>query len=116
MIKTLTNEERAKQFAPFAALKGFEEALRKKEKIVVPKAELSVDKQEIMNLTLQQIEKGDIVTCVYYFDEEYIEFTGVLVKVDIDERYIQIVNNKIPLDDLRDITCERLNKTDFIER
>ena len=51
MIKTLTNEERAKQFAPFAALKGFEEALRKKEKIVVPKAELSVDKQEIMNLT-----------------------------------------------------------------
>ena len=33
--------ERAKQFMPFAALKGYEEALRQKEKIVVEKIELS---------------------------------------------------------------------------
>lgn len=35
--------ERAKQFMPFAALKGYEEALRAKEKVVVPKMELSSD-------------------------------------------------------------------------
>ena len=36
----MSRENRAKQFMPFAALKGLEEALEKKEKIVVPKAEL----------------------------------------------------------------------------
>ena len=30
----MSREERAKQFMPFAALKGYQEALRKKEKIV----------------------------------------------------------------------------------
>ena len=32
--------DRAKQFMPFSALKGLDEALRAKEKIVVPKVEL----------------------------------------------------------------------------
>ena len=36
----MNREDRAKQFMPFAALKGYPEALRKKEKIVVPKIEL----------------------------------------------------------------------------
>ena len=34
-------EERAKQFMPFAALSGLPEALAKKEKVLVPKIELS---------------------------------------------------------------------------
>lgn len=37
----MSREERAKQFMPFAALKGYPDALRKKEKIIVPKMELS---------------------------------------------------------------------------
>lgn len=35
----MTREERAKQFMPFAALKGYEEALRRKEAEVEAKAE-----------------------------------------------------------------------------
>lgn len=31
----MSREERAKQFMPFAALKGYNEALRKKEKMVL---------------------------------------------------------------------------------
>ena len=41
----MSRQDRAKQFMPFAALKGYEEALRKKEKITVPKAELSEERQ-----------------------------------------------------------------------
>ena len=38
MIRTkMDRAQRAKQFAPFAALKGFEEALREKERIIIPK-------------------------------------------------------------------------------
>lgn len=47
----MTPEERAKQFMPFAALKGYEEALRAKEKEMEQKAEpekeLLIDEQYI---------------------------------------------------------------------
>lgn len=36
---------RAKIFAPFDALKGFREALRAKERVIVPKRELAEDRQ-----------------------------------------------------------------------
>ena len=42
----MSRKERAKQFLPFAALKGYPAALRRKEKIVVPKVEFSEDYQE----------------------------------------------------------------------
>jgi len=51
----MSREDRAKQFMPFAALKGYEEALRAKEKIVVPKVELSEDIKEVPDRKLQSI-------------------------------------------------------------
>ena len=41
MVYKMSREDRAKQFMPFAALKGYSEALRKKERIIVPRRELS---------------------------------------------------------------------------
>lgn len=35
----MSREERAKQFMPFAALKGYEEALREKERLIAQKEE-----------------------------------------------------------------------------
>lgn len=38
MIRTgMNREERAKQFIPFSPLKGYEEALREKERTIVPR-------------------------------------------------------------------------------
>lgn len=51
----MNREDRAKQFMPFAALKGYPEALRKKEKIVVPKIELPEEYQEELDRKLRQI-------------------------------------------------------------
>ena len=47
-------DNRAKQFVPFAAVKGYEEALRAKEKIVVEKIELSEEKKEELDSKLHQ--------------------------------------------------------------
>ena len=41
---------RAKQFAPFAALRGFEESVRKKEILYEPRKELSEEKKQELNL------------------------------------------------------------------
>ena len=75
-------EERAKQFMPFSALKGLEEALASKEKIIVPKKELTQDYAEELNLKLKSLKAGSIITVVYYCKEEYIKLTGMIAKIN----------------------------------
>lgn len=97
--------ERAKQFAPFSALKGFEKAIADKEKIRVPKKELSSDRIEEINNTLKNITPGSILTVIYYSnkDENYIQLTGALSKTDEKKGILQIINTEIPFEDIYDI-------------
>lgn len=96
----MSREERAKQFMPFAALKGYPEALRKKEKIVVEKQELSEEYKEALDFELRQVQKNDIITVVYFCKDEYLKMTGMVSKIDETARILKIVNTKIPFDDL----------------
>lgn len=93
-------ENRAKQFVPFAALKGYEEALRAKEKITVEKSELSEEKKEELDYKLRQIRRNDIVTVVYFCKDEYLKIEGMVSKMDTDARILKIVNTKIAFDDI----------------
>ena len=56
--------DRARQFLPFDALKGFSEALRKKEEIYTDKIELSEEMQEKLSNDLLKIEKGKSITVI----------------------------------------------------
>lgn len=96
-------EERAKQFMPFSALKGLEEALAEKEKIVVPKIELSEDSAMELDRKMHALGCGKITTIVYYNKKEYLKLTGMVAKIDQDNRILQIVNTKISFDDIYDI-------------
>lgn len=101
----MSREDRAKQFMPFAALKGYEDALRAKEHIVVPKTELSEEKLSELNEAFQSIYAGCMLECVYYDTkaENYIKKTGILTKIDEDSRIIKIVNYSIKFDDICEI-------------
>ena len=99
----MSMSNRAKQFAPFDALKGFQEALRKKEKMPVPKKELAEEKAEEINQKLKQVTIGKLLTVVYYKDCEYIQLTGTIVKIEKNKRYLQMAETIIPLDDISDI-------------
>ena len=83
-------ENRAKQFVPFAAVKGFEEALRAKERIVVEKIELSEERKAELDFKLQQIHKRDIITVVYFDKDEYVKIEGMVSRLDIDARILKI--------------------------
>lgn len=100
----MSREERAKQFLPFAALKGYPAALRRKEKIVVPKVEFSEDYQERLDGKLRQIRVQDVVTAVYFREGEYLKVTGMVSRIDRTARVLKIVNTKIPFDDLYDVS------------
>lgn len=103
-------ENRAKQFVPFAALKGYEEALRAKEKILVEKIELSEEKKAELDYKLQQIHKNDIVTVVYFLKDEYIRLEGMVSRLDKDARVLKIVNTRIPFEDIYDLSGELIRE------
>ena len=98
--------DRAKQFMPFSALKGLDEALRAKEKIVVPKVELSPEMAEELDYKMHLLEKGKMVTVIYFSNGEYVKVTGLVARIDETSRVIQIVNTKIRFDDIQDICGE----------
>lgn len=102
--------DRAKQFMPFAALKGYDIALRAKEKIVVPKIELSEEMTEELDRKIHLIEKNDMVTVVYFCNEEYLELTGMVSRLDPTARVLQIVNTKIRFEDIYNLKSDRLDK------
>ena len=105
----MTREDRAKQFMPFAALKGHMEALRQKEKIIVEKVELSEEYQERLSRKLLAIHKGDIITVVYFCKNEYLKITGMVARIDETARILQIVNTKIIFDDIYAIELPNLD-------
>ena len=99
-------EDRAKQFMPFAALKGYEEALAEKEKIVVNKFELTDELRDDLDLKLHTIKKNDIATIVYCNKGEYLKVTGMVSYLDFTSGIIKIVNTKINFRDLFSIEIE----------
>lgn len=95
--------DRAKQFMPFAALKGLPEALAAKEKIIVPKLSLSPEKEEELDLKMHCLKCGEIATVVYFCNGEYIKISGMVARIDETGRVLQIVHTKIAFDDIIDI-------------
>lgn len=94
---------RAKQFMPFAALKGLPEALEKKEKIVVPRPVLSEERMEELDYKMHQILCGMVVSVTYYEGEECLKKTGMVAKMSPDTRSLQIVDKKIAFDSILDV-------------
>lgn len=99
----MPREDRAKQFMPFAALKGFQEMLKEKERIVVPRMELSEEQKEELDRKLQMLKQNDIVTVVYFHDGEYVKVKGMVSRIDLSSKTVKIVNAKIRFDDIADI-------------
>ena len=79
---------RAKQFLPFDALKGFQEALRKKEIEYIPKKELSEDIKEELGEMLSSLDSGENIRVKYYNISKYEYFLGKVKKIDKIKRKI----------------------------
>jgi len=95
--------ERAKQFMPFAAVKGLTEALAKKDKVPVPKVEMSEESAEELNKKIHFIQKGMTVTVTYFCDDEYIQLTGRVVQLDDIFHTLRIGDTKIEFNDILDV-------------
>lgn len=93
----MSRARRAKQFQPFNALRGLYEAIAAKEKVPTPRRILAEDAIDEINKTLATLQKGQIITVVYYctYEQDYLQLTGPLTKVDSYWRSLQIGNTTI---------------------
>lgn len=95
--------ERAKQFMPFAALRGLPEALAAKEKTVVPKVSVTEDFAEELDRRMHLLKCGEPVNVVYYADGEYLKMTGLVSRIDTENRVLTVVGTRIPFADIADL-------------
>lgn len=95
--------DRACQFLPFDALKGFKEALKLQEKNIQNKKSLSEDLNYILNLKLKELKKGDNVKVKYFNNFEYIETIGIFIEINYTFKYLLLSNSKIFFEDIFEI-------------
>ena len=104
----MPRSRRAKVFQPFDALVGLREAIAAKERVTEPKRELTEDSIAEINKTLMELQKGQIITVVYYgdYEQNYLQLTGPVTKVDPYWSSLQIGNTILNFPEIYQISCE----------
>lgn len=100
--------DRAMQFAPFAALKGYYESIRKQERITEPRKLLSEDEAETISNTLNKLKLGTTVKIRYYDIDAYTNIEGFVTEFNPPFRRLKVVKTSIQFDDI--YTIELLGK------
>ena len=109
--------DRAAQFAPFAALTGFDSAIKETGRLIDERIELDEEALTVLNMRYQllmdALDEEPEVTITYFQPDErkaggkYVSATGAVKKVDDFERRITMQDGtKIPMDDVLSIDGE----------
>lgn len=95
--------ERAKQFLPFAAVKGLNEALEKKEKTIQIKGEMTEESALELNEKFNRLQKGVVATIGYFCEDAFLSVTGRVTLIDNVYRMIEIDDACVKIDDILEI-------------
>ena len=109
--------DRAAQFAPFAALTGYDAAIKETGRLTEDKIEMDEESFNMLNLKFQilrdRIDEEPEVTFVYFKPDDlkaggaYLRQTAIVKKIQEFERQIVLVNGGvIPMDEVQDIEGE----------
>lgn len=109
--------DRAAQFSPFAALTGYDAAIKETGRLTDEKIEMDEEALNILNMKFQllvdRLADEPEITFTYFKPDErkaggaYIDVTGKVKKVDDFERLIVMQNGtKMPMDDILNIEGE----------
>lgn len=108
--------DRAAQFAPFAALTGYEAEVKEAGRLTDRKTELSEEQKYLLDMQLRFLLEDACrhpeVTITYYLPDgrkeggAYVTATGTIKKIDEAGRTILLQDGReIPVGDILDIQC-----------
>lgn len=103
------NEDFAKQYIPFAALRGYDELLKSAESEPERRRELSEDEAELLSRKMNLTEKGKTVTVTYYKKDRYVTVKDTVKRVDGQRRVLVLEKISIPMDDIIDMDIEGIS-------
>ncbi len=116
-------EARAAQFAPFAALTGYEDAVRETARITDDKIEIDEGLKVLLNDRLQIIldnikDKPEVTFTYFIYDKnkeggKYVTVTGKVNKIDMVNGYVILTDKtKIPINEIINITSYLFNSVE----
>ena len=104
---------RAAQFSPFAALSGYDDAVRETARLTDRKAELTEEEQSILDAKLQQLAPGENAAITFFQPDAkkqggaYLTVTGAIKKFDRYAHEIMMTDGcRISIDDILEIQFE----------
>lgn len=103
---------RAKQFMAFAALRGYYDLVRERERVVEPKKILSSYEAMKLSYKLNQVKKGMMVELVYYNKTSYDKIVGMVSSIDEAFKLLTIVTTQISFDDILDVNGNGIEEFD----
>ena len=95
--------ERAKQFMPFASLRGYEQMVKESEEIISDKIEISEDRIEKLSKIISKVKKGDEVLIEYYSNGKYIKKQGIVANIDAVYKTITVIKERIEFENIYDL-------------
>lgn len=98
--------DRARQFMPFAALKGYHELAHEQEFVRQPRQDMTDERARVLSETVAALRKGDRARAVHYENGAYATACGVIASVDLAFRSLAIGKKRISFDDI--LSLERL--------
>ena len=117
----MSNYDRAAQFSPFAALTGYDDAVKETERLTDIKLELTDDEKSVLNEKIQLIvensDENTIVTVTYFEPDKlkdggkYLTKIGKIKEIDQIERKIVFEDkSSIKIDFLKNITSPIIDR------
>ena len=115
--KSMSMVERAAQFSPFAALTGYEAAVKETARLTDDREELDEDEKTRLNAQLQKIsarlqEQPEVMVTYFAPDERKTggarqTYRGRLRKIDRNRKMLIMVDQtELPIENLLNIECE----------
>ena len=94
--------DRARQFMPFAALKGYHELAREQERVGQPRHQLTDEEALELSARLRALQKGDTARVTYYdYDRHaYATVCGDIARIDEALRTLRVGTTDVPFDDI----------------
>ncbi len=107
----MSRADRAAQFSPFAALTGYEAAVKETARLTQGKIELSDEEKESIDRVLQALyanlqDQPPVIVTYFLPDQKkdggaYVTVTGALKRIDLLERRLIFTDGTlIPIDDI----------------
>ena len=108
---------RAASFSPFAALTGYDEAVKETARLTDAKIELDDSTKIILSdklkMAMEMADQEPTITVTYFVPDQkkaggaYVDYTGIIKRIDEYERKVIFVDKtSIPIDDIYAIEGE----------